>query len=232
MSYDLQLPENEINEYYDLKDRLQQQYAPDYMTAVDAAAAAGEAAPKERWTQKVPSEERCALRQALMCRLVGAINKLDQVQRDKPGHWKLWQSKLVSEHFWTSLIEAERMVGQEIDACVAEAGELEPGWHEHIFPQAVQVWRMQRQQDYERKAQKKVQEGAKKEKEKEVKRKEVEKRLEEEDKLRQERAAEKAMEKLLREEEKLAASSKGKVAGKAKASAQTAVAKVSKTRKK
>merc|ERR1712183_420587 len=76
---------------------------------------------------------------------------LDQVQRDKPGNWKLWREKLISEHFWATLCEAEKVFGEEIDACVAEAEDLEPGWKQFIFRQAVQMWRVSKQREVEKK---------------------------------------------------------------------------------
>merc|ERR1711920_1081388 len=110
----------------------------------------------------VPPEERMGLKQALMKRLVACIDPLDQVQRDKPGNWKLWRGKLVSERYWGSLCDAERLVSEEIDSCTAEAEELEPGWREHIFPQAVQIWRRQKQFEMEKRDQKKAVEHEKK----------------------------------------------------------------------
>lgn len=204
--YDLTLPEDEIAAYFELKDRTQAKYAPETMQVDEEA----EADTEDGWISKVPGEEQSELKRALMRRLVGCIDKLDQVQKDKPGHWKLWRAKLVSERFWSSLCEAEQLVSQEVDSCIAEAAELQSEWKDHIFPQAVQCWRMQKQHNMEKKAAKKAVVHEKKQKEKEVKRKVVEKKLEEEDKQRQERLAEKMMEKLLREEEAQSAKAKGK----------------------
>jgi len=204
--YDLSLPEAEVDAFYDLKDKLRQQYAPETVNGEQEEEADGE----DGWINKVPGEERTELQRALMRRLVGCIDKLDQVQKDKPGNWKLWRAKLVSERFWSSLCEAEQLVSQEVDSCIAEAGELQPEWKDHIFAQAVHCWRTQKQQAKEKKEHKKAVVHEKKQKEKEVKRKVVEKKLEEEDKQRQERLAEKMMEKLLREEEAQSAKAKGK----------------------
>lgn len=204
--YDLSLPEAEIAAYFDLKDKLIDKYAPEAANGEQEV----EADSEDGWVQKVPGEERAELHRALMRRLVGCIDKLDQVQKDKPGNWKLWRAKLVSERFWSSLCEAEQLVSQEVDSCIAEAAELQPEWKDHIFPQAVQCWRMQKQHDMEKKAAKKAVVHEKKQKEKEVKRKEVDKKKEEEDKQRQERLAEKMMEKLLREEEAQSSKAKGK----------------------
>mmetsp|Transcript_78527 Transcript_78527/g.230339 ORF Transcript_78527/g.230339 Transcript_78527/m.230339 type:complete len:263 (+) Transcript_78527:87-875(+) len=219
-TYELQLPEAEIDAYYDMKEKLQRQHPPAEGGAGDDDPEALEAA----WAQSIPVDDRQNLKRALMRRLVSCIEKLDQVQRDKPGNWKLWRGKLVSERFWSSLCDAEKLVSEEIDSCVAEAEVLEPGWRQHIFPQAVQIWRLQKQQDFEKKVHKKAVVSEKKEKEREIKKKEVEERQKEEDKLKQERLAEKAMEKLLREEEK-AAAAKSKAKPKAKADAKQKVTK-------
>lgn len=223
-TYDLELPEPEIDAYYALKERLQRQFAPEASAGATRAASNGsanreaEGQGESSWVHSVPPEERAILQKALMRRLVCCIDKLDQVQRDKPGHWKLWRGKLVSERFWSTLCDAEKRVSEEIDACIAEAEELEPGWRHHIFPQAVQFWRMEKQQAVEKKVAKKELQNEKKSKEKELKRKEMEERQKEEEKLRQERLAEKAMEQLLREEEK---SSKAKAKAKPDAKQKT-----------
>lgn len=211
--YDLQLPEEDIDAYYDLKDKVHQQHAPEE-DANNSCEADGPSM-VHTWVQKAPIEERQQLQKALMKRLIGGIDRLDQVQRDKHGNWKLWRSKLVSERYWGSLCEAEKMVTDEIDSCLAEANELQPGWREHIFPEALQFWRAQKQMDMQKKAAKKEVEQQKKQKEKDARRVEVEKRMAEEDKLRQEKLAAKAMEKLLREEEQ-EASTKTKEKGKPK----------------
>merc|ERR1711972_866675 len=97
---------------------------------------------------------------------------------DKPGNWKLWRGKLVSERYWGSLVDAEKIVSEEIDLCIKEAEELEPGWRDHVFQQAVQIWRRQKQEHGERKEKIKEKVHEKKAMEKEIRRKEVEKKLE------------------------------------------------------
>merc|ERR1711920_857765 len=180
-----------------LKEKMRKAYAPE--VPADAPQPSGEGNQFElSWVQRIPPEEKQHLKQALMKRLVGCIDPLDQVQRDKPGNWKLWRGKLVSERYWTSLVDAEKMVSEEIDACIAEADELQPGWRQVIFQQAVQIWRQQKQELGEKKEKVKEKVQEKKAAEKEIRRKEQEKKQEEEDKIKQERLAEKAMEKLLR----------------------------------
>merc|ERR1719343_1849659 len=81
------------------------------------------------------------------------------------------------------------MVGQEVDSCIEEAGQIDPAWRDVIFRQAVQCYRMQQQQQEEKKEIKKAVISEKKEKEREEKRKEIERRVEIERKLQEELAA-------------------------------------------
>jgi len=194
-TYVLELPEQEINDYYDLKERFQQK-----VEAMDAPPENADENPLS-WAHRLPQEDLASLHQALLRRLVKGIDRLDQVQRDKPGNFKLWRSKLVSEHFWETLLESERLIGEEIDSCLSEADELQPGARDHCFQHAVHLWRSEKQQDRAKKEQKKAVEHEKKQKIKEERSKVAEVKQAEEDKKKQELAAEKAMEKLLREEE-------------------------------
>ncbi|CAE8640680.1 unnamed protein product, partial [Polarella glacialis] len=197
-TYGMELPEVEINAYFELKERMRLQKAPDAPGEGDEVPEGEEV---DAWIrEKMVPEERRVLQHALMRRLVASFDKLDTVQREKPGYWKLWRGKLCSEVFWASLVEAERLVSEEIDSCVHEADVLEPGWRQHIFSQAVQVWRMQKQAVDEKKEVKKAKETVKKDEVKEIRRKEHEIVQAVEDKAKQERQAAKAMEKLLREE--------------------------------
>lgn len=213
--YALELPEAEIDTFYELKDRLQA-----LVGAEDAPPEGSSDAPPVPWAHRLPNEDRQALAEALMRRLVRTINCLDRVQSDKPGNYKLWQKKLVSEHFWASLVDAERLIGEEVDSCMAEADEIQLGWREHIFHQAVQQWRREKQLAVEKKDAKKAVIAVKKEKVKEVRRVVVQAKQAEEDIVRQEKLAEKMMEKLLREEENASKKDKDKSKGKEKAKAK------------
>eukprot|EP00927_Polykrikos_kofoidii_P033886 TRINITY_DN28726_c0_g1_i1.p1 TRINITY_DN28726_c0_g1~~TRINITY_DN28726_c0_g1_i1.p1 ORF type:complete len:257 (-),score=97.98 TRINITY_DN28726_c0_g1_i1:307-1077(-) len=205
-SYDVEVGNDDVDAYFDLKEKMMRQCG------------AFEDEPEEpnKWVSRMSQEEKMVLQKALVKRLVVTIEQLDRVQRDKPGTWKMWREKLVSERYWASFCETEKRVGEEIDRCVDESDELEPGWHEHIFRQAVQTWRMQKQRVVEKKSHKKELEQQKKQKEKEEKAKEMEKKKIIEDKEKQEKDAAKMMEQLLREEEKEKAAAKRKGAEKAK----------------
>eukprot|EP00933_Yihiella_yeosuensis_P009021 TRINITY_DN114789_c0_g1_i1.p1 TRINITY_DN114789_c0_g1~~TRINITY_DN114789_c0_g1_i1.p1 ORF type:complete len:256 (-),score=73.52 TRINITY_DN114789_c0_g1_i1:131-898(-) len=191
-TYSVQLDEAAIDAYFDLKDRMRKQRAPD-------APADDE---DNTWIRSVlVPEERRILQHALMRRMVAIFDKLDQVQKDKPGHFKLWQQKLCSEKVWQSLLEAEQMISEEINSCQNEADVLEPGWKDHIFGQAVQIWREARRQEELQKQAKKAHEKEKKGLRSEKKKEEKSEQVREEDRKREEKAAEKAMEALLKEEE-------------------------------
>ncbi|CAE7757059.1 unnamed protein product, partial [Symbiodinium pilosum] len=98
--YQCELSHAEINAYFELKDRLRQQKAP------DAPAESDDPEEQDAWVrQMLTQEERRVLQQALMRRLVSCLDRLDQVQRDKPGNYRLWRGKLVSERYWASLLE-------------------------------------------------------------------------------------------------------------------------------
>jgi hypothetical protein len=216
-TYDLGLSQADIDGYYDLKDRLYSQHA-EASAGADGGAATddGDVAGDPQWVQRIPQEARVCLQKALIKRMVSCIDRLNQVQQDKPGNFALWRKKLVSEAYWNSLCDAEKLVTEEIESCQAEAEELRPGWKDSVFRDAVHLWRLQKDQEMEKKAAKKAVVNEKKEKEKEVKRKEAEERKKEEDKVREEKAAQKAMEKLLQEEER-ATKTKGKTGDRAPA---------------
>lgn len=201
--YELQLPEAEIEAYYQLKDKLQRLVESEVSENTEAAEGTNGVQPTQQtstWVARLPIEKRKELHQALMKRLVSSLDKLEKVQTDKPGTWKLWREKLVSERYWQSLLDGERLVGQEIDDCQDEADEIEPGWKEIIFRQAVNIWRADKHYEKEKKVLKKEVEKQKKAKEKEGRAKELDKKKELEDKIREEQKAEKMMEKLLKEE--------------------------------
>jgi len=222
--YEVSLPQEDIDAYYELKDKLYAQVeseVPGGDEAVDEATQGEESAPVDRrWVALVPPDQVGELRKALMKRLISSIERLDKVQRDKPGNLKLWREKLVSERYWGSLCDSERLITEEIDCCVAEADELEPGWREFIFRQAVQCWRMSKQREVEKKVHKKQVEFQKKQVVKDAKAIVHDKNKEIADKIKKDKDAEKMMEKMIREEEAAASKSKKGGAGGAKAKAK------------
>lgn len=219
--YELEMAETEINLYYELKERMRQKRAPEVSPDDDGGGGTdedGEA--REPWLQRLKDEERTILHKSLHRRLVCCLDRLDQIHKDKPGNWKLWREKLVSEAFWESFCEAEKIVGEEIEFCLAEADRIFPGMKEQVFSHAVQHWRMTKQKEEEKKA--KTTEGDAEGAAQEAGAPEKSQKTEEEDRKQQELAAQQAMEDLLKEEEKQQkkdkkAAAKPTAAGKAKA---------------
>lgn len=211
--YDVKLPIALINGYEQLKEKLQAKVEQSLPADAD-----GE--DESLWVQHLSREDQDSLKEALLKRLEKTIEVLDRVQRERPGFWKLWREKLVSETFFNSLCDGEHEINHQLQQCFLEARELapiEPGWadQDYIFQLGIHRWRSGQRDVAIKKDQKKVAELVKKEKEKEARREEVEKRLEEERRLKEERDAEKAMEKLLREEESTSKKDKGKIKEKA-----------------
>jgi hypothetical protein len=164
----------------------------------------------DSWMRELPQDKRRLLQNALMVRLISDLYFLNQVQRDKPSNWKLWRAKLVSEQFWNSLCEAEKIVSEEIDSCLAEAEVFTPGMKEQYLQQAIQLWRMQKERamDQERKA-----EAVAKEKQAKVdeeRQKEDAKRAEIRQRVAEAREAERIMQQLIREEEQTKSKKKEK----------------------
>lgn len=213
-TYVLPLPEEEIVAFYDMKDKLYDQFADGQDGAIDISNW------KDGWMVKVPPALRQTLKEALMRRMVKTIDRLEKVEKDKPGFRNLWSKKLMSEKHWNSFLEAEQAVRDEIESCITEAGEIDPAWHGEFWPLALHMWRMKKQEEDHKKQEKKLKENEKKQKEKEERRKEVEARQAEEDKKKQERLAEKAMEQLLRDEEMESKSKKAQAKAKSTTTAK------------
>jgi len=206
IDYELMLPVGEIDQFYDLKEKI-------LSKAADEAAVNGVDPGVEITCRTLPEHAKQILKNALMTRMVKDIDRLVQVQKDKPGNYRLWHHKLVSERYYASLCDAERELSEEIDCCLEEAEEIEPGWKEQVFQNAVYLWRQDKARQHEKKEVKKQVINAKKEIVREVKKKDTDAQMMKEKLLKEQRAAEKAMEKLLKEEERQEADSKKKKKG-------------------
>lgn len=205
--YELNLPMEEINQFYDLKERILGKF-------IDEAALNGTTDESVEITARsLPDHSKQILKNALMTRMVKDIDRLVQVQKDKPGNYRLWHHKLVSERYYASMCDAERELSEEIDQCLEEAEEMEPGWKEQVFQHAVYLWRQDKARLHEKKHIKKQNLNAKKEIVREEKKKEDEIKKKKEEEEKQRVAAEKAMEKLLKEEERQASTKTKKKSG-------------------
>mmetsp|Transcript_28999 Transcript_28999/g.40747 ORF Transcript_28999/g.40747 Transcript_28999/m.40747 type:complete len:289 (+) Transcript_28999:190-1056(+) len=133
-----------------------------------------------------------ALAQALMKRCIADIPMVTFIQKESAGMNKLYSQSMCSVKQWRSYQAAENMVSTEVDEVRAEADEIEPGWSQVIWRQAMQYHNMLKQRhEMEAKA---AEEAA---------RKQREKKLDPVDAAKQkEIAAEKAAQELIAAEEK------------------------------
>ncbi|KAL7463406.1 hypothetical protein ACHAXS_003775 [Conticribra weissflogii] len=163
-----------------------------------------------------PSTHHRMLAQALMKRCIADIPIVTHIQSESAGMNKLYSQSMCSVKQWKSYQAAEAMVSAEVEEVRAEADEIEPGWSQVIWRQAMQYHQMLKQkQEQEEKAklaqQKALAEKARADEEKKqaekakydaVKKKvdeEKAKKMTEEEKVK---AAEKAAQELIKQEER------------------------------
>ena len=133
-----------------------------------------------------------------MKRAIADIPMVTHIQKESAGMNKLYSQSMCSVNQWRSYQAAEQLVSAEVEEVRAEADEIEPGWSQQIWRQAMQYHQMIKQ---------KHEMEAKAAEAQAQKRKEIEQRVmaakkgmtESETK---EAAAEKAAEELLKEEER------------------------------
>jgi len=113
------------------------------------------------WVKHLKDIELNVLKQSLRKRMYRNIDCLATVEREKPGKYKLWKHKLVSEEVWESLQRVEESLTKEIDECMLEADELQPGWGQSLFQEVLDVWRHEMQHEMEVERQKQLREEAK-----------------------------------------------------------------------
>merc|ERR1711982_148615 len=66
-------------------------------------------------------------------------------QKESPGMNKLYSQSMCSVSQWRAYQNAESMVSTEVDEVRAEADEIEPGWSQVIWRQAMQYHNMLKQ---------------------------------------------------------------------------------------
>ena len=149
------------------------------------------------------------LAQALMKRAIADIPLVTQIQKESSGMNKLYSQSMCSVNQWRAYQAAEALVSSEVDEVRAEADEIEPGWSNAIWRQAMQYHQMLKQKhEMEAKA---AEEQANKRKQVEEKVMAAKKQVN--DKEAQEEAARKAAEELIKEEEREKESKKSFGAG-------------------
>merc|ERR1712129_89473 len=86
-------------------------------------------------------------------RCIADIPLVTHIQKESSGMNKLYSHSMCSVKQWRTYQAAEAMVSAEVDEVRAEADEIEPGWSEYIWRQAMQYHNMLKQrQEMEAKA--------------------------------------------------------------------------------
>lgn len=107
-----------------------------------------------------PSPHHRMLAQALMKRCMADIPIVSHIQRESAGMNKLYSQSMCSVKQWKSYQAAEAMVSAEVEEVRAEADEIEPGWSQAIWRQAMQYHNMLKQKEAQAKAQQEAQQRA------------------------------------------------------------------------
>lgn len=179
--FNLKLPDA-VDEYYEVKAKCEA-----------AGWEPGQPAPQGPGAQNASGPHRM-LAQALMKRCIADIPIVQHIQKESGGMNKLYSQSMCSVKQWKSYQAAENMVSAEVDEVRAEADEIEPGWSQVIWRQAMQYHSMLKQrQEAEESARKAMAEQ---------KAAEAKKLTPEEEAKKKEEAAEKAAKELLQAEER------------------------------
>ncbi len=83
-----------------------------------------------------------ALAQALMKRCIADIPLVTFIQKESAGMNKLYSQSMCSVKQWKTYQAAEALVSAEVEEVRAEADEVEPGWSQAIWRQAMQYHNM------------------------------------------------------------------------------------------
>jgi len=129
--FNLKLPAA-VDEYYKIKEKaLEQGWSPGQKVEIGPAAAA--------------SGPHRIVAQALMKRCIADIPLVTHIQKESAGMNKLYSQSMCSVNQWRSYQAAEAMVSAEVEEVRAEADEVEPGWSQVIWRQAMQYHNMLKQ---------------------------------------------------------------------------------------
>ncbi|VEU33357.1 unnamed protein product [Pseudo-nitzschia multistriata] len=126
--FNIKLPA-EVDEYYSVKEKCMK--------------AGWE--PGKPPTDKNPNGPHRVMAQALMKRAIGDIPIVTFIQKESAGMNKLYSQSMCSVSQWRAYQNAETMVSTEVDEVRAEADEIEPGWSQVIWRQAMQYHGMLKQ---------------------------------------------------------------------------------------
>jgi len=131
--FNLKLP-SQVDEYYDVKDK-----------CLEAGWKPGMTPPPGQQNTAKPDGPHRLLAQALMKRCIADIPIVTHVQKESGGMNKLYSQSMCSVKQWRSYQAAEALVSTEVDEVRAEADEIEPGWSQVIWKQAMQYHTMLKQ---------------------------------------------------------------------------------------
>ncbi|CAD7939706.1 unnamed protein product [Amoebophrya sp. A25] len=163
--YVLQFPDKERAAYELLKSRLREKKGPldedavvdDALNKGDEKAGAGGGEESEESKRKKAAEaifmrrlddkERLVLVNGLRPVMRQSIENMAKLQKDRPGYFRLWKSKLVSEDFWESLKACEEEVGQEIKDLQDEVDRIKAGQGAPFFREVLAEYRRAREQE-------------------------------------------------------------------------------------
>jgi hypothetical protein len=125
--FNIKLP-SAVEEYYEIKEK-----------CLKAGWDAGQ--PPKNATEAANGPAR-VLAQALMKRCIADIPLVTHIQKESTGMNKLYSQSMCSVKQWKSYQAAEQMVSSEVEEVRAEADEIEPGWSQAIWRQAMQYHNM------------------------------------------------------------------------------------------
>jgi len=127
--FNIKLP-SEVDEYYSVKEKCM----------------------KAGWVPGKPPADKTnangphrVMAQALMKRAIGDIPIVTFIQKESAGMNKLYSQSMCSVSQWRAYQNAEAMVSTEVDEVRSEADEIEPGWSQVIWRQAMQYHNMLKQ---------------------------------------------------------------------------------------
>jgi len=182
--FNIKLP-SAVDEYYQIKEKCEQ--------------AGWEPGKAPKNAQEAANGPHRILAQALMKRCIADIPLVTHIQKESPGMNKLYSQSMCSVKQWKTYQAAEALISSEVEEVRAEADEIEPGWSQAIWRQAMQYHSMLKNRH---EAEQKAKEEAERKKRLEEEEKKKPKLSPEEEKRRKEEAANKAAEELLKMEER------------------------------
>jgi len=125
--FNIKLP-SAVDEYYEVKEK--------------AMKAGWEPGKKMGAPNDPASAPGRMLAQALMKRSIADIPLVTHIQKESPGMNKLYSQSMCSVKQWQSYQAAESLVSGEVEEVRAEAEDIEPGWSQTIWRQAMQYHNM------------------------------------------------------------------------------------------